>query len=147
MNLENFENFYSQEILEKANYLFKNFLIEEIERVDFQEYTTTINDFPPAHIILYFKGLEIFETSCDCILGEDCPHIAAMLYKMEHLFENHTLFELENLELNQFLKSLMQNIDNERINNFLIDKLKRNNRLRQQFLEEFSWIHFNDTEK
>lgn len=147
MNLENFELFYSQEVLEKAILLHKNFLVEEIERVDKNEYATTINDIPPAHVILQLKGLNIAKTSCDCGMDMDCPHVAAMLYEMEYLFQNQKLFELENLELSQYFKEFIESIDNEKINNFLINTLKRNTRLRQQFLEEFGWMNFGDSEK
>ncbi len=134
LTLENFEFAIEPKILQRGADYFRNGNVQNIQKVGENEFSAWVAGGDDYNVFIKFDGENIVESECDCPYdwGDTCKHVAAVLFH----FKNKGVKTADNA-LSRKLDSLLTNLSNQELRDYVRNKLRRDRKFRNAFLRDF----------
>lgn len=136
MKLSNFEEKVEEKILSRGLSYFENDYIEDIEKVDENEYCGTALGTDEYNVFIKIDhDQNIIEHSCDCPYdwGNICKHEVAMLYYLRGITNKGDEIQTGKI---QIIKNELENLSKKELIDMVIDLSKRSKIIKQEIYWE-----------
>ncbi len=144
LTLDNFETLIEPKILQRGADYFRTGSVIKIQKVADDEFSAWVMGSRDYNVLVKLNDSQVVNYECDCPYdwGDICKHIAAVLYH----FKNKGVKSAESglsLELN----SLLTNLSNQQLRDYIRNLLSRNRQFRNIFLRDFQSDFYEEDEK
>ena len=131
MTLTNFEGIVEAKIVERGYDYYKRGRIAKVEQVGEGEFSAVAFGSEDYEVYVKIDGERIVEYECDCPYewGNTCKHAVAVFYQIR--YGNFTSDSTDKFG------SILKEISNKDLKNFVLNLLKRDRNFRRKFLREF----------
>jgi uncharacterized Zn finger protein len=131
MTLTNFEGFVEAKIVERGYDYYKRGRIVKVEQVGDGEFSAIVSGSDDYEVFVKIDGERIVEYECDCPYewGNICKHAVAVFYQIR--YGNFTSSASDKFD------SILKDLSNKDLRNFVLKLLKRDRSFRRKFLREF----------
>ena len=143
LTLDNFETLIEPKILQRGADYFKSGSVMKIQKVADDDFSAWVAGSHDYNVLVKLDGTKVISYICDCPYdwGDVCKHVAAVLYH----FKNKGVKSAESglsLELN----SLLTNLSNQELREYVRNLLCRNRQFRNIFLRDFQSDFYEEDE-
>ena len=130
MNLKNFESEVEQKIVERGLSYYKSGDVKRLEKVSENEFSAVVFGTEKYSVYIKINNETIVEHECDCPYdyGDVCKHKVAVFYAIRSGDFSDT---------SDKLNSLLENLHESALRNFVSNLLKKDISFRREFLREF----------
>jgi uncharacterized Zn finger protein len=131
MTLTNFEGLVEAKIVERGYDYYKRGRIQKVEQVGDGEFSAVAFGSDDYEVYVKIDGERIVEYECDCPYdwGDTCKHAVAVFYQIR--YGNFTT------DASDKFNSILKDLPDKTLRNFILKLLKRNRSFRRKFLREF----------
>ena len=131
MTLTNFEGLVEAKIVERGYDYYKRGRIAKVEQVGTGEFSAIAFGSDDYEVYVKIDGERIVEYECDCPYdwGNTCKHAVAVFYRIR--YGNFTS------DVSDKFGSILKDLSNKDLRDFVLKLLKRNRNFRRRFLREF----------
>lgn len=135
ITLDNFEQIIDHRILERGFEYYKNDAILTIEQVDHGLWEAIISGNQKYDVSINIKDQIIVNSSCNCPydMSDFCKHKVAVLNFLKY---NEGLGNFSSFKMDK-IKSIIENFSPEEVKDNLLEILKLNRQIRDDFLKEY----------
>lgn len=130
MNLKNFESEIENKIVGRGLSYYKGGDVKKLEKVSENEFSAVVFGTEKYSVYVKLNGETIVEHECDCPydFGDVCKHKVAVFYAIRDGNFSDTGGKL---------KSLLKNLHESALREFISNLLKKDRSFRREFLREF----------
>ena len=139
MNLKNFESEIENKIVGRGLSYYKGGDVKKLEKVSENEFSAVVFGTEKYSVYVKLNGETIVEHECDCPydFGTVCKHKVAVFYAIRDGNFSDTGGKL---------KSLLKNLHESALREFISNLLKKDRSFRREFLREFDEDYEEDDE-
>lgn len=139
--LKPWEHLFKTHILARGWDYYENGAVSSLEKTD-TGYKATVEGSSDYDVEVEIYNNEVKELFCDCPYAEDgnnCKHMAAVLYEIEEQSAQMTGEERENpSDVRTGLENVIKNIDEAEVRNILLELALKNYSLQNQILTKYT---------
>ncbi|WP_338815379.1 SWIM zinc finger family protein [Bernardetia sp. Wsw4-3y2] len=135
MKITDFEKHIETRFLDRGFYIYEQDYIQEIDTIGLGEFFAIVLGTTYYKVYVQIEEETIIAWNCTCPYdGNICKHVVAVLY---YIHDSKMWLELPKNNILDEIESIFNTLSKTEIKNFLFDYFKKNDEIRDDFLEKF----------